>query len=106
MQETGKIMPTTFANAPAFTLADTGAPRMGAAVANSPETPEALARHLGLENERLAGRLQHLLQALPAGVVVLDGAGIVRECNRAARALLGEPLQNQYWSAVIERAFA
>lgn len=58
------------------------------------------------EKERLAARLQGLLALLPAGVVVLDGAGRISEANPAALDLLGEPLVGERWSAVIERAFA
>ena len=42
------------------------------------------------EKARLAGRLRNLLDLLPGGVVVLDGRGVVREVNPAARELLGE----------------
>lgn len=58
------------------------------------------------EKERLANRLELLLQVLPGGVVVLDGQGKVQECNPAAEDLLGEPLLGQYWTAIIRRAFA
>jgi two-component system sensor histidine kinase FlrB len=57
------------------------------------------------KNGRLANRLEHLLSALPAGVVVLDGRGRVQECNPAAAELLGEPLQGASWTEVIARAF-
>ena len=57
------------------------------------------------EKERIANRLQRLLSALPAGVIVLDGQGIVQECNTAALALLGEPLQGQTWDQVMNRVF-
>jgi len=50
-------------------------------------------------------RLKTLLKALPAGVVVLDGAGKVNECNPAAIQLLGEPLKGEVWLDVIKRAF-
>jgi len=50
-------------------------------------------------------RLQTLLNALPAGVVVLDGKGLVNECNPAAIKLLGEPLLGESWRKVIERSF-
>jgi len=56
--------------------------------------------------ERLANRMTHLLAALPAGVVVLDGGGIVQEANPAAMALLGEPLVGAPWRAVVLRAFS
>jgi two-component system sensor histidine kinase FlrB len=58
------------------------------------------------ETKRLANRLEHLLNALPGGVVVLDGKGIVREINPAAIDLLGEPLKGIPWRNVIQRAFA
>lgn len=50
-------------------------------------------------------RLQTLLNALPAGVVVLDGKGFVNECNPAAIELLGEPLLGESWRNVIDRSF-
>lgn len=58
------------------------------------------------EKEHLANRLEHLLNALPGGVVVLDGAGYVQECNPAALELLGAPLHAVRWLDVIDRAFA
>ncbi len=53
-----------------------------------------------------AQRLQAIFAALPSGVVVLDARGCVQSCNPAARALLGEPLEGEVWTAVIARAFA
>ena len=41
------------------------------------------------EKVRGADRLQSLLKALPAGVVVLDAEGVVVESNPAAQSLLG-----------------
>ncbi len=59
-----------------------------------------------LETLRLqANRLEHLLQVMPAGVVVIDGKGIVRQSNNLARALLGEPLEGQLWRTIIARSF-
>lgn len=49
---------------------------------------------------------QAILMALPAGVVVLDGKGHVRDCNPAAVTLLGEPLKGELWTRVIGRVFA
>lgn len=57
------------------------------------------------ENGRLSNRIEHLLSALPAGVVVLDGRGRVQEYNPAAVDLLGEPLRGVAWTDVIARAF-
>jgi two-component system sensor histidine kinase FlrB len=58
------------------------------------------------EKERLAERLDSLLNALPAGVVVLDAAGIIQQANPAALEMLGEPLQGQSWVDVISRCFS
>jgi two-component system sensor histidine kinase FlrB len=58
------------------------------------------------EKERLANRLQHLLDLLPGGVIVIDAQGIVREANPAACELLGLPLEGELWRQVIARCFA
>ena len=58
------------------------------------------------EKARLAGRLQNVLNLLPGGVIVLDGRGVVREANPAARELLGEPLEGQLWRDLIQQRFA
>ena len=69
------------------------------------KTNDARLREL-TEKERLANRLSTLIQALPGGVVVVDGNGLVQEFNQTAVNLLGEPLQSQTWNSVIQRAFA
>jgi len=58
------------------------------------------------EKERVADRLESLLKALPAGVIVLDNDGVVIECNPAAVDLLGTPLVGLAWIDIIHRAFA
>ena len=58
------------------------------------------------EKERLANRLQNLLDLLPGGVIVIDAQGIVSEANPAACELLGLPLQGELWRQVIGRCFA
>lgn len=58
------------------------------------------------EKERLANRLQNLLDLLPGGVIVIDAQGIVREANPAASELLGLPLEGELWRHVIARCFA
>ena len=50
-------------------------------------------------------RLQHLLQVLPNGIVVLDQRGYVTQANPVAVAMLGEPLHGQRWLDVINRSF-
>ncbi|VAW98275.1 Flagellar sensor histidine kinase FleS [hydrothermal vent metagenome] len=57
------------------------------------------------EKEQLAKRLESILQALPAGVVVLDGEGIIKSYNAIALELLGEPLEQQSWNSVSQRVF-
>ncbi|MFT2091397.1 sensor histidine kinase [Paraglaciecola sp. 2405UD69-4] len=52
-----------------------------------------------------ANRLEHLLQVMPAGVVVVDGKGVVKQSNQLAKTLLGEPLEGQSWRAIILRSF-
>jgi len=58
------------------------------------------------EKEALASRLSTLLELLPAGVIVLDGKGVVSECNPASKELLGEPLEGQVWVNIIDRCFS
>ncbi|MDR3351803.1 MAG: PAS domain-containing protein [Zoogloeaceae bacterium] len=52
------------------------------------------------EKEALSERLALLLDALPAGVVVLDGEARVTQENPAARALFGESLAGRHWDGV------
>lgn len=57
------------------------------------------------EKEQLAERLESILHALPAGVIVLDGDGFIQNYNAIALKLLGEPLDHQAWNVVSERVF-
>lgn len=61
-----------------------------------------LARQL-VEKEALAERQTALLAALPAGVVVIDPCGTVREVNAAAKRLLGAALVGKSWQEVAAR---
>ncbi|PID43397.1 MAG: PAS domain-containing sensor histidine kinase [Gammaproteobacteria bacterium] len=58
------------------------------------------------EKEKATSRLETLLHLLPAGVVLLDGKGVVQKCNAAAVDLLGEPLEGERWLDIIQRCFA
>lgn len=58
------------------------------------------------EKERIASRLENLLQLLPGGVIVLSSQGQVTDCNAAAIELLGEPLEGQFWRDIIAQRFA
>ncbi|WP_455223452.1 ATP-binding protein [Kaarinaea lacus] len=55
--------------------------------------------------DSIAKKLSSVLQALPAGVVVLSPEGRVQDCNPAAVELLGGPLRDEVWREVVERAF-
>lgn len=55
--------------------------------------------------EQLANRLTRLLAALPAGVVVLDGEGRVRETNPAACLMLNASLTGESWREIVARRF-
>lgn len=46
-----------------------------------------------------------VLQAIPAGVVLLDENGRVQVANQMALDLLGEPLEQELWRNIIDRAF-
>lgn len=52
------------------------------------------------EKEALSERLSLLLNALPAGVVVLDSAATVGEANPAAQHMFGETLAGGNWAAL------
>lgn len=62
----------------------------------------ALERELA-EKQALAERQAALLSALPAGVVVVDSGGKVREANPAAERLLGTPLVGRPWRSARAR---
>lgn len=58
------------------------------------------------EKERLANRLEQLLEALPGAVVVLDGKDLIQECNPGAVELLGEPLLGEKWPDVVKKSIS
>lgn len=58
------------------------------------------------EKQALEHRHSALLEVMPDGVVVLDGDGLVNEYNPAAVELLGEPLEGERWTNIIQRCFA
>jgi two-component system sensor histidine kinase FlrB len=62
-------------------------------------------RHKQLaEKEILAARLEGLLDALPAGVVVLDADGLINQANPRAHQMLGDTLVGQSWIRVASSA--
>ncbi len=57
-----------------------------------------------IEKEKLADRLQQILAALPAAVVVLNAESQVVDCNAIAISYLEEPLIGQNWDEVVQRS--
>ena len=56
------------------------------------------------EKEALSERLSSLLDALPAGVVLLDASARVSAVNPAAMCMLGEDLPGQHWGDIVARS--
>lgn len=68
---------------------------------------EQSARHRELlDKERLGDRLSRLFDVLPGAVLVIDGAGIVREHNDKALELLNRPLIGCPWADIVRREFS
>jgi two-component system sensor histidine kinase FlrB len=55
------------------------------------------------EKELLAKKLEGLLDALPAGIVVLDEGGIIRQANPVAFGMLGDAIQGQAWCDIAQQ---
>lgn len=58
------------------------------------------------EKEKIARRLQNLLKVLPAGIIVLDKDGAIKEHNPAAENLFGDSLNGNSWRSIVERSFS
>ncbi|MGS0728616.1 PAS domain-containing protein, partial [Shewanella sp. 0m-11] len=54
----------------------------------------------------MSNRLDHILQAMPSGVVIINGDGMVTDANPVAIELLGSPLEGLRWLQIINRAFS
>jgi len=54
----------------------------------------------------MSNRMEHILQAMPSGVVIINGDGIVTDANPVALELLGGPLQGLRWFNIINQAFS
>ena len=50
-------------------------------------------------------QLQHVIDVMPTGMIMLDGNGIVVKMNNTAQLLLDEPILGQPWFDVIKRSF-
>ncbi len=58
------------------------------------------------KKNRLASRMQALLDFLPGGVIVLDARGVVVQSNPAARSVLNHSLDGELWRNIISKCFA
>ncbi len=57
------------------------------------------------ELRQQASWLNRLVDTMPAGVIVLDGRGMIARANQIAIDMLGEPLEGEKWLAIIQRSF-
>jgi len=57
------------------------------------------------EKERLANRLSHLLEVMPAAVVVVNGEDSIQEFNPAAARMLDGIKQGSLWSELYQHSF-
>ena len=57
------------------------------------------------EKDQLVAHLERVLDTVPVGLVVLDGAGVVRQCNAMAVEYFGSPLLGVLWREVVSRVF-
>lgn len=58
------------------------------------------------QKQLIADKLENLLNLLPVGVVVIDGAGVVNSANPTAKMLLGNNVDKCRWVDVIEQSFS
>lgn len=58
------------------------------------------------EAANMSDRMEHILQAMPSGIVILNEDGRVSEANPVAESLLGLPLVGERWLAIINRSFS
>ncbi len=78
--------------------------RVGALTAELEETRREREREARYA-QSLAERLELLLDTLPAGVIVVDGDGVIQETNPAAEDILGPALTGQLWQDVAACVF-
>ena len=68
------------------------------------ESRRSEVRHIQ-EKGQLTNRLTRLLEILPGAIVVIDGDGIIFDCNSRALDILHAPLVGCAWSVVVQREF-
>lgn len=101
------MSPTTIPDAPSAATPPAAPPLDAAQLAEafalfSRASEELSTAYNALQGQvaQLTERLTVLMGALPAGVVVVDRAGVVVQVNRAAESLLGAGLAGQRWPAI------
>ncbi|MEM9102099.1 MAG: ATP-binding protein [Pseudomonadota bacterium] len=57
------------------------------------------------EKERLGHRLEHLLNIMPVGVIILDCKGFIQECNQAADLFFTQEIVGVKWSVLVDKYF-
>lgn len=67
-------------------------------------SPSRSSSNLGTLEEQVS-RYQQVLDVMPAGVILLDTQGEVREANSEAHRLLEVPLLGEKWFSIIQSAF-
>ncbi|MGI1677426.1 MAG: GHKL domain-containing protein [Cellvibrionaceae bacterium] len=58
------------------------------------------------EKEKIANRLENILDFLPGGVIVIDSKGKVTDNNPVAAVMLNVPLKGFFWRDLIDQCFA
>lgn len=58
------------------------------------------------QKQQIAEKLENLLNLLPAGVIVMDGDGVVSSANPSAQGLLGAEIEGCRWVDVIQKKFS
>jgi two-component system sensor histidine kinase FlrB len=56
-----------------------------------------------VKKEQLGRRLSELLETLPGAILVMDGAGVIRQQNSQASVLLNQPLIGCSWATIVKR---
>ena len=70
----------------------------------APEIPVNQSHLDSLEDQ--VERYKQVLDVMPAGVILLDTQGVVREANPEAQRILQVPLSGEKWYSIIQSAFA
>jgi len=87
-----------------FNLAQASFERRSFKHQDSPLQAESYAGELALLRQQ-SNQLNQLIDAMPTGMIMLDGDGVVVKINAVASLFLDEPILGQRWFDVIRRSF-